>query len=281
MPRRRAGEVVEDVPQPPIGQPRGILNVKPSERKFQLSRYMPAADLSFFVEHYWFVRWDLRGQEPYVQETLPYPSVHLVIEQDASRVYGVRTGKFTRLIEGQGRVLGVKFKPGAIYPFLKAPICHLTNTSISFQDAFGVESKALEDVLRSREDDGAMLAVAESFLRERLPEQDVYVRVVNEIIDWIIAHRAITKVDDVVGQLKLNKRAVQRLFRQYVGVSPKWVIQRYRLHDIAERLAGGDVVDWAALVVELGYTDQAHLIKDFRAIVGRTPADYAKSLVEG
>ncbi len=58
-------------------------------------------------------------------------------------------------------------------------------------------------------------------------------------------------------------------------VSPKWVIKRYRLHEVAERLAGGEVVDWPGMVVELGYSDQAHFIKDFKTIVGSTPAEYA------
>lgn len=261
-----------------IGKPRGILNFKAGEKKFQLSRHLPAQDLSLFVEHYWIVSWDLRGQDPYVQETLPYPSVHLVIEKDQSRVYGVETGKFTRILENKGRVFGIKFKPGAFYPFVKAPVSRFTNATTSFWDAFGVESKALEEALLTQEDEGEMVKLAEKFLRERLPEQDTNVQVINEIIDYIIAHREITKVDDVVSQFNLNKRTVQRLFRQYVGVSPKWVIKRYRLHEVAERLAGGEVVDWPAIVVELGYSDQAHFIKDFKTIVGRTPVEYARSL---
>ena len=258
-----------------IGKPRGILNLKAGEKKFQLSRYPPAQDLSFSVERYWIVSWDLRGQEPYVQETLPYPCVNLVIEQDQSRVYGVETGKFARLLENTGRVFGIKFKPGAFYPFVKAPVSQLTNSSISFRDAFGVDSTALEEAILSQEDEREMVVHAESFLRERLPERDKNVGVINEIVDYIIAHREITKVDDFVSQLHLNKRTLQRLFRQYVGVSPKWVIKRYRLHEVAERLAGGEVVDWPGMVVELGYSDQAHFIKDFKAIVGSTPAEYA------
>jgi AraC-like DNA-binding protein len=257
------------------GKPRGILNLKAGEKKFQLSRHLPAQDLNFFVERYWIVSWDLRGQEPYVQETLPYPCVNLVFEKDQSRVFGVETGKFARLLENKGRVFGIKFKPGAFYPFVKAPVSQLTNTSISFWDAFGVDCKALEEAILSREDEGEMVALAENFLRERLPGRDKNVRVINEIVDYIIAHREITKVDDVVSQLDLNKRRLQRLFRQYVGVSPKWVIKRYRLHKVAERLAGGEVVDWPGMVVELGYSDQAHFIKDFKMIVGRTPAEYA------
>ena len=264
--------------KPIIGKPKGILNFKAGEKKFQLSRHLPAQDLGFFIEHYWIVSWDLRGQEPYVQETLPYPSVHLVIEKDLSRVYGVETGKFARLLENKGRVFGIKFKPGAFYPFVKVPVSRFTNATFSFKDVFGDESKALEEAILTQADEGEMVNIAEQFLRERLPEQDTNVRVINEMIDYIIAHREVTKVDDVVNHFKLNKRAVQRLFRQYVGVSPKWVIKRYRLHEVAERLAGGEVVDWPTIVVELGYSDQAHFIKDFKTIVGRTPAEYARSL---
>ena len=264
-----------------IGKSRGILNLKAGEKKFQLSRHLPAQDLSFFVERYWIVSWDLRGQESYVQETLPYPCVNLVFEQGQSRVYGVETGKFARLLENKGRVFGIKFKPGAFYPFVKSPVSRLTNSSLSFWDAFGVDCKALEEAILSREDEGEMVELAETFLRERLPEQDKHVGEINEIVDYIIAHQEITKVDDVVCRLNLNKRAWQRLFRQYVGVSPKWVIKRYQLHEVAERLAASEIVDWPGMVVELGYSDQAHFIKDFKTIVGRTPAEYAKYIGTG
>jgi AraC-like DNA-binding protein len=264
-----------------LGKPRGILNLKAGEKKFSLSRHLPAQDLAFFVERYWIVAWDLRGQEPYTQETLPFPCVNLVFEYNQSRVYGVETGKFARLLENQGRVFGVKFRPGAFYPFVKMPVSQITNDSIAFRDAFGMDSTALEDAILSREDEQEMVGIAESFLRERLPEQDKNVSIINEIVDYIIAHQEITRVDDLVSQFNLNKRTMQRLFRQYVGVSPKWVIKRYRLHEVAERLAEGESVDWTGMVLELGYADQAHFIKDFKAIVGKTPAEYAKHVGSG
>lgn len=262
--------------QPTMRQPRGILNRKAGERKFQFSRHLPAQDLSFFIEHYWIVSWDLRGQEPYVQETLPYPSVHLVFEEGQSMVFGVSTGKFTRLLENKGRVFGIKFKPGAFYPFVKAPVSQFTDTAVSFLDAFGCDGTALEEAILSREHESEMMAVAEEFLRGRLPEPDNNIKIINEIIDCIIAHPEITRVDDLVSRFDLNKRTLQRLFRQYVGVSPKWVIKRYRLHEVAERLVEGETLDWPGIVLELGYSDQAHFIKDFKTIVGRTPTEYAK-----
>jgi AraC-like DNA-binding protein len=50
------------------------------------------------------------------------------------------------------------------------------------------------------------------------------------------------------------------------------VIRRYRLHEAAEQLKGPDPPPLAALAAALGYADQAHFARDFKAVVGRTPA---------
>lgn len=264
--------------QPAVGPPRGVLHLGAGERKLRLALRPPALDLAPFVAYYWFVKWDLRGQEPHRQENLPHPCVHLVTDGVSSRVFGVVTGKFSYLLEDRGRVFGVKFKPGAFYPFVKAPVSGLTDTSLDLQAIFGTAGQALEAALLARADDEGLIAVAEGFLRERLPERDENLRLIDRIIERISADRAITKVDDVASRLDLNKRTLQRLFNHYVGVNPKWVIQRYRLHDAVDQLAGGAPVDWPKLALDLGYCDQAHFIKDFKTIVGQSPAEYARTL---
>jgi AraC-like DNA-binding protein len=72
-------------------------------------------------------------------------------------------------------------------------------------------------------------------------------------------------------------RRLQRLFSDYVGVGPKWVIRRYRLHEAAARAADGAGLDLVRLAAELGYADQAHLTRDFTAMVGVPPARYARA----
>jgi AraC-like DNA-binding protein len=86
---------------------------------------------------------------------------------------------------------------------------------------------------------------------------------------------SIRKVEDILHRTGTTKRSLQRLFEQYVGASPKWVIQRYRLHEAAERLKAGSV-SGSRLALELGYADQAHFIRDFKAIVGISPGAYAR-----
>ena len=73
----------------------------------------------------------------------------------------------------------------------------------------------------------------------------------------------------------MSVRLLQRLFAGYVGVGPKWVILRHRIHEALERAESERDVDWAALAADLGYADQAHLVRDFTATVGVPPTAYA------
>lgn len=259
-----------------IGPSRGILYQKEGETRFQLVRLLPTEDLQPFIEFYWSVSWDLRGQEPYVSETLPHPSVHLVFEQGQALIFGVNTGKFSRLLEDQGRAFSVKFKPGGFFPFVHVPVANFTDTTVTLQSVFGIEAEPLYEAVFACEDVGEMGRIVEDFLRARLPESDEQAEKISEIVDYIRVHPEITRVDEIVSAFKLSKRTLQRLFQQYVGVSPKWVIKRYRLHEAVERLAAGNEVDWTRLALDLEYFDQAHFIKDFKAIIGKTPSEYTK-----
>lgn len=255
--------------------PRGILN--PESRRVDLTglaRFHASADLAPFVEHYWIVRWDLRGQPPRTQETLPHPSVHIAFERGQSAVFGVVKGRFTRAIEDAGLVFGIKFRPGGFYPFVRSPISRFTNRVVPLADIFGAAGAAAESAVTSRPADAEMVEVAEEFLRGQAPARDPIAERLADIVEHIATDRAITTVDAVASRFGYSVRSLQRLFSRYIGVSPKWVINRYRLHEVIDRLANGETVDWTQLALDLGYFDQAHFIRDFKSIIGRTPGEY-------
>ncbi|HEX2159753.1 MAG TPA: helix-turn-helix domain-containing protein, partial [Actinomycetes bacterium] len=106
---------------------------------------------------------------------------------------------------------------------------------------------------------------------------DPNVATVNQLVGQIMADRDITQVRHVTDRTGVGTRRLQRLFATYTGVTPKWVIQRSRLHEAVERLDQGDHVDLGFLARELGYFDQAHFTRDFRATVGHPPTAYTRS----
>src|SRR5688572_15111177 len=130
---------------------------------FQRHRFVePAPDLARFVEHYWEVRWDLRGQPPYRQLIVPYPNVHLSFVDDAvPLVRGVARGHVVRTLEGAGRVLGVAFRPGCFRPFLGCPVSALTDRSVGATAVFGPDVPRYPTVER-----------VEEFLRSHRPDPD-------------------------------------------------------------------------------------------------------------
>lgn len=82
------------------------------------------------------------------------------------------------------------------------------------------------------------------------------------------------RVDQISAYWKLHTRKLQRLFHQYVGISPKTVIQLYRLQNAAECIERGLTSDLTELSQDLGYHDQSHFIRDFKSIMGSTPEEY-------
>jgi AraC-like DNA-binding protein len=258
---------------------RGVLDPQAEHQGWSFGRFHPSNDLADLIEHHWTVAWDLAGRLPDMQETLPHPSIHLVFESDQAWIHGVVTGRFARPLIGRGRVVAVKFRPGAFRPFLKASVSTLTDHVIPATEVFGPSVTALARCLRGLEEDAAV-ALAEDLIRRHRPPEDSNVELAGRIAEGIARDRSALKVDDVARRWGLSVRTLQRLFREYVGVGPKWVIKRYRLHEAVERAAAPDVT-WPDVARDLGYADQAHLIHDFTTIVGRSPATYAREATRG
>ena len=262
---------------------RGILNADAGGGKFSLSRFESGLELKPFVEHYWVVQYDLNKENSYKQTVLSYPNIQLAFEQDAdgrrALLYGIPHQPFVRELRGSGRVLGIKFRAGGFYPFWKQDISILTGATISASEIFGLSAYSWTDDILDAGDDAAMASQAEIALAERLPDRDAQAELAAHIVEDVKNDRSIIKVEQLSMHSGLSIRQLQRFFRKYVGVTPKWVIKRFRLQEAAERLEQDDE-DLADLAIELGYYDQAHFIKDFKAVIGQSPAAYRKGMPE-
>ncbi|MEM6991149.1 MAG: helix-turn-helix domain-containing protein [Myxococcota bacterium] len=266
----------DDTPRDKPGIGKGVLQPQARAGKFSVARFYPPDDLAPFIEHFWTVVWDLGDGAPHVQETLPYPAIHVAVERGNSEIVGVITGKFTRTIVGHGRVFAAKFKPAGFFPLWGHPLAGLTDRRVGLDELFDVDVGALEAEVFDHDDPKEMVAPLAEVFRARVPAVDDIAEELNEWVQRIESDRCLTSVAALAEIAGVSVRTLQRLFQRYVGVTPKWVIRRFRLQEAAEALAGRASLNLAALASELGYADQAHFVRDFRALVGATPAAYAK-----
>lgn len=231
----------------------------------QHQRLLPCAELAPFVAHFWWVTWSV--PRPIVVETLPHPCVHVTVERPGGRAIagGVGTRRFTRRLAGSGRVFGIKFRPATFGPWLGAPVSTITDRRVPFGP---LPTLAAASTLEEA------IARVEPWLCERVPVLPAQLRELRDLVERIETDRSLVRVEQLAALTSLQLRTLQRRIRRDVGVSAKWVIGRYRLHEAIERLRGGAAV--ADLAAGLGYFDQAHFTRDFSAMVGQPPRAFAR-----
>ncbi|MFJ9729057.1 DUF6597 domain-containing transcriptional factor [Streptomyces sp. NPDC101209] len=255
---------------------RGIVGAADFLARVDFRRPDAAAPLRRYVEHYWLIDWDL--PEPYVSHVVPHPAVHIVFQcfegqEPFVEVAGVQHGLFVQKLEGRGRVCGIKFRPGAFRPFApQAPVSRWTGRRVHSPEVFPDADLA---AVLAPEDEAARVAALDAFLLALGPRPDPQADLAAALVERARTDRGIRRVTELARTEGMSVRLLQRLFAGYVGVGPKWVILRYRIHEALEHAETADRIDWATLAADLGYADQAHLVRDFTATVGVPPAAYA------
>jgi AraC-like DNA-binding protein len=252
----------------------GVLRHSPPPGSYRHVRHAPPESLKHWVEHFWLENWEFAENASQTREVLPHPSVQLVFAQGRSRIYGVQLGRFVRQLSGKDRILGIKFRPGAFYPFLRQPVCSIASRSIPVAEIFPDAETAAENVLAHSSEIG-MVQAAARFMEAHLPAPDPSVDFARRAVEEIVENPGVTRVQHLIARLDGSERALQRLFSRYVGASPRWVIKRYRVYEALEQLTDGRPPDFASLAQNLGYFDQAHFINDFKKLVGCAPREYA------
>lgn len=255
----------------------GILKFDEMDTTYQLKRYAPSEALSTWVRHFWIASWDLTGKQPYPQHIVPNPCVNLIVEHGNTFFYGPSKQKFTYTIQDNGIVFGVKFKPGGCYPYLRTPISSLHGNPLHVEPILHVTSDELEDNLLGMKNDMEKVSYMDQLLCKHMPVKDDKAQFIGEIVSQIELNRDMLRVDDLAACFNIHTRQLQRLFNQYVGISPKTVIKLYRLQNAAESIEQGSHYDLVQLSQDLGYHDQSHFIKDFKSIIGSTPEDYVNN----
>lgn len=258
-----------DDPRPP----RHTVSVSPA-----LSPAGSTAWLARFIEHVEVAA--PVGRRPLEIERLPDGRTTLVFRVlDGGRhgdlsVHGPRMRAMFKTATGVAHAVIVRFKPGWSAPLFGVRASALTDRLVPIADLWGRPVGDLcGELLAARGVTEIVDRLSDAFVRRSRDRA--------EPASASLARRAVrlleadeVRVDRVAQRLGVTARHLRRAFAECVGIGPKQFARTVRLRRAVHRAESSH--DWGRIAADAGYYDQAHLIGEFRALVGLTPVEFAR-----
>ncbi|MEZ5373963.1 MAG: helix-turn-helix transcriptional regulator [Microthrixaceae bacterium] len=281
------------MPAPLPDDTRGIVDPQEMMRHVDFARHPAGEVLDGLVEWFWSVAWSLPDGTVHDQQVLNHPAGNISIgtlddagvtlDPAEGRVYGVMSSVSHRRLSSTGWTVAARTSVGGLGVLLDAPARSAADAQLDFPT--GLPGLA-PGVVRSVSDLGdnearadALRRALEALVARRDPAMVSEAREVARVAGLAEHDRSVCRVEQLAAEAGVSVRTLQRLFDHHVGAGPSFVIRRWRIIEAAEAArAAVDSNDswrgWAAVAAELGYSDQAHLTRDFRRDLGTSPSAY-------
>ncbi len=249
-------------------------------------RIIPPADLEKIIDCYWIIEND--DPTPYRQKIIPDGYCEIIFhykdpyricltdaweQQSKYLVAGQISRHFLLENTGQSGIIGIKVKPTALTHLFGLTMDSLTDKVIDVPVVLGTRLDALEQDLRHAHDHDGYVNLLNDHFRKLLLAAGYKTSPVDQAVDLIFAHKGMIAVTDMVERIGIGERQLERLFKKYVGLSPKFFARIVRFSTIFQLIQQEDP-GWAGLAYESGYYDQSHFIRNFKAFTGEDPSRY-------
>ncbi|WOC11461.1 hypothetical protein MP11Mi_05290 [Gordonia sp. MP11Mi] len=254
-------------------------------------RYPARPELEGLIEWFWAVRWDLPAGQRHRQPVLATPAVNVSVGTSpapgddpppgpyplAAKFNGVTTEVTVRSLSGSGWNVAAKSATGGFGAWID-DVQAVNDSHLDLAAVLAVDHRLPVRVADGPWGPDRAAPIGDELVRllaDRPRARIDRAREVSTIAAAVESDRTIATVSQVASIGGITSRTLQRMFTSCAGVSPTWVIRRFRLIDAAEHVRDGRSPDWAQLAADLGYADQAHLTRDFTATIGVSPGAYA------
>ena len=227
---------------------RGIIDPDTMMRHVDFVRYPAGEGLDGIVDWFWSVSWQLPEGAEHRQQVLNHPGGNLsigtvddtgVLDPGAGRVYGVLTEISERRLVESGWTVAAKTTAGGLGVLLGVPARTATGRALGLNAVPGLDGDALVSAVidaPTQADRVDLLRRAlDGILRQRNPQDLDQARIVARVARFAETDRSIHRTEQLADVAGVSVRTLQRLFADHVGVSPAWVIRRWRIIEVAER----------------------------------------------
>lgn len=243
--------------------------------------YAPPAALREYVECFW-----TRGAAPAKapHHVIPDGCIDLLFAYDSladsdGPASALAIGTMTRPLSvgatEAAAYVGVRFWPGRALPFLGVPAAAITDIRVAIADLWRPRDRCLVDAQLTAL--GGWRAPFERLLIARLGRAERADRTVDAAVKAILRAGGNLSIAALAPALGVTRQHLARSFARHVGVPPKMFARVARVRKVLAKARVASQVDWAALALDAGFYDQAHLAGEVREITGRTPTEWLAS----
>lgn len=249
----------------------GVIQQSLAQQHYRLRRYLPQSNkVHLVVDQYWIVDWDLQGQEAHTQHNLPDPNMHLVIDHQRAYICTTITHSYQHEMKEQGRIIGVKFQPGVLTPRLKQKQLPILDCCIDAQELFPNIQTEDYHKLHALDSDREIVMTLENLLPNIEINPDVVE--IKNIVEQAKSAEPGCKLNELARSCQIHPRRLQRLSKTYLGLSPKSLLQKFRLQKAVDTFDKGEK-NPSKVALDLGFSDQAHLNREIKKHSNKTPRE--------
>lgn len=211
-----------------------------------------------------------------LHEFFPDAGTHLIFRHSEHGRRAVLLGPATERAaverEAGAEYLVIRFRPGQAPRLTDIRSSELTNGFAELTHLGGLPLQAVAERLRLLPDLASRQRALAELMRDVAPllVRDPHCRRATQLLE---AHGGQLRVEALADELGLNARALERRFLEHFGMTPKRMSRLIRLRHVLGALYSGSFRSLGELAHACGYSDQSHLIRDFKALTARLPGD--------
>jgi AraC-like DNA-binding protein len=205
----------------------------------------------------------------------PNSSLAAPIQWSGSIVHGPQSRYYIAGRKPRGTVAGVSFRPGAAGAVLGVGLTELADRHVTLDALWGRRGRELHELLLAAADPAALFRILDLSLSARIQRP----LLMHPAVAHALASRAPgapwrVRVADIERDAGYSPKHFIALFRAAVGLTPKHYYRIQRFNAALRHIASGAGAGLADVAAFLGYSDQAHLTREFREFAGVAPTQY-------
>jgi len=190
-------------------------------------------------------------------------------------VHGQDTRPCINVDNGNSTIVSVRLYPAALKTLFNIDAYEETDAVIPLDDLAGYN---LTEQLLNAWDIFEVIELISTFLLRRINTIKFQDLVVEESINTIIENISTINPSELAGEFYISLRHLERKFKQFVGISPERYIQIMKFQKSINLIQQNNFVSLTDLTYELGFADQSHFIRQFKAFSGMRPREAFKKL---